>query len=183
MSLTTGIVLLDPSAFAADPPLVLSVHKSSQVKTICALQTQGSREQSGFSEAEIIHYLFLQGSLFMLGDCIKVMEQNNILSSSLCPFLSPAPQQQQRFISNSRIVAKVHRITKYDCEMWYAASSCFGQHSQGCILRFTGKMKRDKKKNLCSHSLHCPLSVCVITFLLLRISFHKPSGRKASSTH
>lgn len=169
---------MDPSSFTAD---VLSVHKSSQVETICALQTQGSRKQSGFSEAEIVHYLFLQGSLFMLGDCIKVMEQNNILSSSLCPFL-PRPQQQ-RFISNSQIVAKVHRITKCDCEMWYAASSCFGQHSQGCILRFTGKIKRDKKSSLYSHSLHCPLSVCVITFLLLRISFHKPSGRKASSTH
>jgi len=89
VSLTTGIVLVDPSSFAADPPFVLSVHKSRQVETICALQTQASREQSGFSEAEIIHCFFLQGSLFMLGDCIKVMEQNNILSSSLCPFLPP----------------------------------------------------------------------------------------------
>lgn len=89
MSLTTGIVLVDPSSFAADPPFVLSVHKSRQVETIWALQTQGSREQSGFSEAEIIHYLFLQGSLLMLGDCIKVIEQNNILSSSLHPFLPP----------------------------------------------------------------------------------------------
>lgn len=76
---------MDPISFAADPPFVLSVHKSKQVETICALQTQGNREQSGFSEAEIIHYVFLQGSLFMLGDCIKVMEQNNILFSSLPP--------------------------------------------------------------------------------------------------
>lgn len=98
MSLTTGIVLVDPRSLAADPLVVLSVHKSRQFETICALQTQASREQSGFSEAEIIHYLFLQGSLFMLGDCIKVMEQNNILSSSLCSSLPPPSNNKGLFL-------------------------------------------------------------------------------------
>lgn len=87
MSLTIGIVFVDPSSFAGHPPFVLSVHKSRQVETICALQTQDRREQSSSSEAEIIRYLLFQGRLFMLGDCIKVMEQNSLPSSSLHSFL------------------------------------------------------------------------------------------------
>lgn len=33
------------------------------------------------------------------------------------------------------------------------------QHSQGCILRFIGKVYRDKKSNLHSNLLHCPVQV------------------------
>jgi len=93
----TGMVLGIPAPCSRPSPC-LSGHKSRQTKIIYAPQTQAGREQSGFSEAEIIHYLFLQGSLFMLGGCIKVMEQNNILSSSLCSSLPPPNNNKGLFL-------------------------------------------------------------------------------------
>lgn len=78
--------------------------------------------------------------------CLETASKKWSRTTSLpLPFNPSSPEQQQRFISNSKIVTKVSRITKGGCEIWYAASCSFGQHCQGCILRFIGKIKRDKK--------------------------------------
>lgn len=56
----------------------------------------------------------------MLGDCIKVMEQNNILSSSLHPFLPP-PRTTKIYFEGQNS-CKSFKIIKSDNEMWYVAS-------------------------------------------------------------